>query len=260
MRKEYVRFTKIQILAVVLLIVAVVAGVSILVVKERYQVTKVTVTGNRHYTEEQIRNIVMEGKYGSNSLYLHYKYRNKDLKDIPFVETMDVEIISPHEIAITVYEKAVAGYVEYLGRYMYFDKDGIVVESSLEQTKSVPYVTGLTFDHVVLHEKLPVENDLIFKDILSITQLFNKFNIAADKIYFSPQMEITLYFGEAKVFIGTMDNIDEKMIRLQHIIPKLQGLKGVLHMENYTDDADNQYTTFQKEEEPQSSTSDNAAE
>lgn len=214
----------------------------------KYEVTTVTVTGNRHYTPEQIQDIVMAGKYGHNSLYLHYKYRNKTVENIPFVETMDVDIISPSEISITVYEKAIAGYVEYLGRYMYFDKDGIIVESTTQQVRDLPYVAGLKFDHVVMYEKLPVEDDQIFKEILNVTQLLSKYDIETDKIYFDPERNITLYFDEAKVQIGNMDSIDEKMARLHNIIPQLEGLSGTLDMRNYAEDTGNVKSVFQRKD------------
>ena len=89
----------------------------------------------------------------------------------PFIEKMSVDILAPDSIKITVYEKAVAGYIEYLGKYMYFDKDGIIVETSDVKTAGIPQVTGLQFDYVVLHERLPIENDTSFQSILDITQL-----------------------------------------------------------------------------------------
>ena len=46
---------------------------------------------------------------------------------------------------ITVYEKAVIGYIRYMGCNMYFDKDGIVVESSTETFEKVPEIIGLKF-------------------------------------------------------------------------------------------------------------------
>lgn len=247
-KKDYQRFSRLQIILVVLMVLAVVLVGAFFFVKERYKVTTVNVTGNQHYTVDQIKDIVMSGKYGDNSLYLHYKYKNKTIEDVPFVETMDVTIVSPSEISITVYEKAIAGYVEYLGHYMYFDKDGIVVESTLTQSKDLPYVTGLKFDHVVMYEKLPVENDEIFKDILSVTQLLSKYQISTDKIYFDSERNITLYFGQARVRLGSMDNIDEKMIKLQFIIPKLDGLSGVLYMENYTEESEDKFITFQRDD------------
>ena len=95
-----------------------------------YTVRTVYVEGNVHYTEDEIMEIVMSGPLGDNSLYLSLKYRDRGIQDIPFVDVMNVSILAPDTIKITVYEKALAGYVKYLDTYMYFDKDGYVVESS----------------------------------------------------------------------------------------------------------------------------------
>lgn len=198
-----------------------------------YTVTTVYVEGNVHYTNEEIINMVMEGHYGNNSLLLSLRYKDKSIVGVPFVEKMDVSVMDPHTIKIEVYEKALAGYVEYLERYMYFDKDGIVVESSLEKTEGVPMVTGLHFDHVIVYEPLPVENDEIFKSILNITQLVNKYNLSIDRIYFGSDGSLTLYFGEVRAALGIGDNLDEKIMNLQNMLPSLEGEKGTLRMENY---------------------------
>ena len=97
---------------------------------------------SKHYSAAEIRSMIMTGYFGDNSLYLSLKYKNKDIKDVPFVETMDVAVQSNDTIKITVYEKALAGYVEYLGRFMYFDNKGVVVEASKVITKGIPQITG----------------------------------------------------------------------------------------------------------------------
>ena len=130
---------------------------------------------------------------------------------------MDVTINSPTEVTINVYEKAVAGYVKYLGRYMYFDREGVIVEASTEMIPGIPYVTGLTFDECVLYEPLPVKDKEVFSVILSLTQLFDKYEIDPDRIYFDDSMNVTLYFGDARVIIGSMENIDEKMMKLKKL-------------------------------------------
>lgn len=212
-----------------------------------YRVTTVYVEGNLHYTNEEIMNMVMEGELGSNSLYLSLKYKNKGVENVPFIQTMDVDILAPDTIRITVYEKAVAGYIEHLGRYLYFDKDGIIVEASKEPTAGIPQVTGLHFSHVVMYEKLPVDQPEIFEDILDITQLLNKYGIAADKIRFDKTMHKTLYFGEARVSLGSNDNIGEKIMKLKAILPSLSGKKGLLRMDNYSEEVQN--ITFEVDEE-----------
>ena len=204
-----------------------------------YTVTTVYVEGNVHYTNEEIIDMVMEWRYGNNSLLLSIKYKDKSIVGVPFVEKMDVSVMDPHTIKIEVYEKALAGYVEYLERYMYFDKDGIVVESSLEKTAGVPMVTGLVFDHVVLYEPLPVENPEIFSSILSITQLVNKYSLSIDRIYFGRDGSLMLYFDDVKVALGIGENLDEKIMKLQYMLPELRGKSGTLRMENYTEETKN---------------------
>jgi cell division protein FtsQ len=99
-----------------------------------------------------------------------------------------------------------------------------------------------------MYEKLPIENEQIFKEILSITQLLTKYRIKTTKIYFDQDLNIVLYFEKAKVQIGNMNNIEEKMIKLQYIVPQLDGLSGTLYMENYQNDSKEDYITFQRDD------------
>ncbi len=219
---------------VVAAILAVLAAVGTLVIIHVFTVKNVTIEGNTHYTNEEIYDMVMGDRLGRNSIYLSLKYKNKDIEDIPFIETMNVKITDPSSIKIIVYEKAVAGYVEYMGRYFYFDKDGTVIESSDKRTMGIPQVMGLNFDHIILYEKLPVESDEVFKQILEMTQLLAKYDIEMDKLFFDKNYSMTLYFGDARIRVGDFTNIDEKIIRLKDILPELEGKKGVLRLDNYT--------------------------
>lgn len=234
-------------LMIILLAVIVVALCALMAFAEKYRVDTIVVEGNTHYTTEEINDMVMgDGFFAKNSLYLSLKYRNKEIKDIPFIESMSVKVLSPTSIKVIIFEKAMAGYVEYMGRFFYFDKDGTVVESSDVKTYGIPQVLGMRFDHIVLYEKLPVSDDRIFREILDVSQLADKYEIEVDKIYFDDDYNITLYFGDARVKLGNYDNIDEKMIRLKAILPELEGKKGVLRMENYT--VDSAFTSFEVEE------------
>ena len=225
-------------------IVIVCLAAAALVVVSVFRVQNVSVEGNVHYTSEEIEAMVLTDRLSYNSLYLSLKYRNKEIRDIPFIETMSVRVDSPDSITIRVYEKSVAGYVEYMGRYMYFDRDGIVVESSETRTEGIPQVTGIRFDHVVLYEALPVKNTDIFQEILSITQMLSKHQITTDKIYFNESNEITLYFDNIRAKLGK-DNLEEKVMRLEQILPNLSGESGVLDLQNYSEDR--KTVTFQKD-------------
>ena len=238
-RQDQLRFDRTKrtlIIAGSLLFVLLFLLIGYIYIITNYTVTTVHVEGNIHYTDEEIMEMVMSGAYGDNSLLLALKYRDKGIDDVPFIQTMDVTIEARDTIRISVYEKALAGYIAYLGQYMYFDKDGIVVEASTEKTAGIPQVTGLAFDHVILHEPLPVEKPEVFADILNITQQLDKYDMSADKIYFSPDYQVTLLFGDARVALGNDIYIEEKIMILQGILPNLLGKSGVLDMREFSED------------------------
>ena len=223
----------------VLMTLLIIGAVAIKYIADNYTITNIYVTGNTHYTNDEIIDMVITDRLSNNSLYLSMKYRNKSIEGVPFIEKMDVDIVSPDTVRINVYEKAVAGYIAYLGRYMYFDRDGIVVESSLEPSDTAPQVMGLSFDYCIMHEKLPIENQDVFEEILDITQLLSKYQLGADRIFFDSEYNVYLYFDEIEVSLGKEDFIDEKIIQLQYILPELSGKKGILEMKDFDDDTKN---------------------
>lgn len=203
-----------------------------------FRVNQVKVTGNSYYTEEEIVNLVMgESK---NSLYLVVFYDYLGGKEIPFVDNVEVSMISPGKIKIRVYEKKMIGYVEYMGANLYFDKDGTVVESSGEVLEGIPCIKGLKFDTLTLYQPLNVQNGEVFDKLLSMTQVTEKYDLAPDAITLkNDSTEIVLTFGNVRINLGTGQNMDEKAARIKSLLPDLVDKSGVLHMEEYTSQSTN---------------------
>jgi cell division septal protein FtsQ len=222
---------------VLALILTVLAG-GIIFTLSWFQVRYVTVEGSTHYTDEEIRQYATSGFLGSNSLALSLLYKNRTFNNVPFIESMEVEVVSRDTIHVTVYEKSIAGCVNYLGRYMYFDRNGMVVESSEELMDGVPEVTGLAYDHIALNEKLPVEDETIFARILVLTQLMDKYELSAQRIYVSSSGKLSAYFDDVCVNLGEDEYMDEKMSNLSKILPSLEGKSGTIDMSEYTPDTD----------------------
>ncbi len=208
-------------------------ALSIIYILNFCHVTAVKVDGNIHYSNDEITKMVMEGPLGDNTVYLYLKYRDREIKDVPFVETMSVTIESRNTIRITVYEKSLAGYVEYMDRYLYFDRTGTVVESSQVKTPGIPQVTGLHFGYAVLYEPLPVEDPLVFERVLDTSQLLNKYSLDADRIHFAMDGSLVLFFGKVEVFVGDDSFIDEKIMVLPDIVSKLEGQSGTIDLSTY---------------------------
>lgn len=191
-------------------------------------------TGNTQYTAEELT----EKIFGSNPNTLKYYLFGKQA-EIPFVQKYEVSIGWPHKFEVTVYEKAVVGYINYMGSNMYFDKDGFVVESSPSRVRGIPQVTGIDFKTIVLNSKLSVENEAVFGKVLELTQLFDKNKIDIDKIYFDKDLNATLYYGDVKIILGDDSELAEKIHCVKEMSEDLKRLKGTLHMEEYSENSPN---------------------
>ena len=219
------------ILTILLILTACAAGFY-----EYFKVRNVTVNGSTYYTNEEIENIVMQGFLGHNSVVLSLRYSNTQVQEVPFIEKMDVTVLSHDSIEIDVYEKPIIGYVNYLGTCMYFDREGTIVDSSEKPLEGIPEVTGLKFDHIVMNEKLPVEDTTVFGRVLNISQILDKYSLTADKIYFNSSYSMILFFGDVQVNMGDEEYTEEKVANLSQILPALEGKKGTLDLASYTPD------------------------
>ena len=198
-----------------------------------FNIDTINVTGNKHYTEDQIVEFVKNSGYVDNSILLMLKSKIKPISDIPFIAKLSIDYEGAHEITITVYEKAMAGCIEYMDRYVYFDQDGYVLEISLTKLSDAPCITGMSFESIELHEKLPITDDKRFKTILKLTQLIEKYEIIVDSIQFTSEGDIVMQQGYIRIELGDGSRLEEQLIDLNKILEGLKGKKGTIDMKEF---------------------------
>lgn len=211
---------------------------------QRISDNDIVIEGNVKYTKEEMIDYIFKSDWDKNPFVLYYKTNYGKQKVIPFVDQYDVKVTSINSVKITVYEKKIIGYVTYMGSNMYFDKDGTIVESSVEVLEGIPRITGLDFDSIVLYETLPVGDNEIFRLILDTTQTLQKYNIMVDRIYISDKKEVSLYMKDIKVDLGVNEDMNDKIRSLNDMLPGLEDLSGTLDIREY--DENNKGYTFKK--------------
>jgi cell division protein FtsQ len=216
-----------------------VIGIPAVLFVSTFHIKKIEVVGAKRYTTEQITEQLMQTKQDSNAIYLYLKYNYFTKVRIPFVEKVDIEMVDNHTVTIFVYEKMVAGCVDFMGEYLYFDKDGIIVESSSKRLEDIPIINGLQFDKIVLNEKLKVQKDELFDIIINLTQLIEKYDLGVDTISFNNKYEVTVDCGDIKVLLGKRSTYDEVLSELKNILVKAKGMEITLDMRNYVKGTDN---------------------
>ena len=200
----------------------------------RFNIESIQVVGNIHYTDDEIIEMVVGEGYNQNTLVMYVKNKLMPMRDIPFVQKVDVEYVSNHEITLTVYEKSIAGCVQFMNEYMYFDKDGIVLESTQDRLEDIPCIEGIHFDTMVIHEALPIEDSSFFYTVLTLTQLIQKYDLPVENVRFTSQNEIVMYSNGIQILLGDGSHVDEQLSELKNILQSVDDRHGTLYMKDYS--------------------------
>ena len=211
-----------------------------------YKVDSVQVRGTTHYSDEEVKKMVLRGPLASNSVLAPMIYSTTDTDDVAFVDAFKVTQINRNTICISVKEKKPVGCIHYLDSYVFFDRNGIFVEGSKTRDESVPYFDGIQVNSVVMDEKLDIKGDSVLNTAVALSTIFQKNEMIPDHIQFDSSYSISLIYGDITVQLGKDENLEEKKNRVIAILPKLTGKKGILHMESVSTDTN----TFEEEKEP----------
>lgn len=198
-----------------------------------YKLKEIKVSGCVNVDEQVVIDAIEAQKFSGNTALLYLSNKIDPIEDIPFVEKIDIEFISKNEISVMVYEKSIAGCVEYMDSYVYFDKDGIILDVSSDIIQGVPCIKGLKFDSWEIGKKLPIDDTGKFQSILSITQLIDKYELDIDGIKFTAENEIILLHDKITIELGNGEYLEIQMMNLGSILAQLEGKEGTLYMKDF---------------------------
>lgn len=211
---------------------------------QTFKLTDITIEGCENVDEKAVLETINEYNKSGNTLLFLLKLKFKPIPDIPFVQKLDVEYVSKNEIKVTVYEKVLAGCVEYMDGYVYFDKDGKVLDSSNLKFPGVPIIKGLTFNEWEYGKQLPIDDPSKFNYILTITQLRDKYDLSIQTVEFTEENEIVLTHDKITILLGEGEYLAIQMMNLGSILDGLEGMEGTLYMKDF--DSENAEASFHR--------------
>ncbi len=223
-----------------------------------FRVTKVEVKGNEFYTDKEIKKMVLDAPIAKNTILAMMIKTEEKTKDAQLIEKVTLKRENMNTLVVQVKEKKLIGYFDYEGKYANFDRQGVVQILTEEPIKDVPYIEGLDVKDVKQGEKLKGVNTKKLNSILSVGKMLEKTEQKPDKLVFNEMKQLVLYYGEIEVRLGSDENMDEKMNRLVGILPQLEGMEGILHLENITEDT--QAVVFDDTQKSETDTSEEDGE
>ncbi len=181
--------------------------------------------------------MVLKGPFASNSVLASRFLSDESVKDVPFVDSFSVTMMGHDSIAITLREKKPVGCIPYLDSFLYFDRNGVFIEGSHTRVENVPYFVNVPITEAVQYEKLAFKGQTILNAAVALSTIFQKNNQIPDYIEFDENSNISLSYGDIVVMLGKDEYLEDKMNRVIAVMPEVKGRKGILHLENVSDNS-----------------------
>lgn len=196
-------------------------------------VQDIEVTGTKYSNEQDIIDWIEEDPLTANSIYAVLKHKFGSYTIPTYLEDVSVSFKAPWKLRVKVQEKDIMGCILVDNNYVYFSEDGTVLLKGTEILDGIPVVEGLKVGNVKLYQELEIGNEKVFAYIIDISNEITERELSPDRLVWEDG-SMNLYFGEVCVQLGKM-NFDEKLTQLPPILEKLEGQKGTLHLEHYSE-------------------------
>lgn len=206
----------------------------------------VTVEGTTLYSDAEIKEMVLDDQYSFNAVYVFLKNAIMPKTDIEFIDKCDVRMTSYDAVSIVAHEKSIMGYMTNDNvTYIYFDYDGNIVEVSQRFIDGYTKVEGVLCEDPQVGQTLAIgEREISY--LTSLIKLVIKYELVPNLIHYDVDGTITLMYDNYNIDLGNSNYLEDKISRVQYILPNLEGMTGTLHLENFSNE--NTDIVFEKAE------------
>lgn len=205
-----------------------------------FRLEEVRVIGNKNYTAEEIKSLMGFPEDAPNTVFTYLRFFRYKVKDVPFINDINVKIENRNMICIEVSEKDILGCFKKGKTYFYFDDSGIIQESLSSKREKVPVIRGAKTSDLEIGMEISVEDQNVLKGIMELSRLLLDYEITAQEIEIDESGYFTVHINDnIRAAMGSPVLLEEKTSELANILPELQQMEeseqisGILHLENY---------------------------
>lgn len=206
-----------------------------------FRVKRVTIEGNTYYSQTDMAERFQTNILEKNILSFWLLDKCSLTPELPFVREYEVSYPNINEIHIKLYEKSIVAGIAYSNQYIYFDKDGMVLQSSEKPVDNIPLFESKKLTTFTLYEKVQMEDEGLLGQILNLANLFQHYQIKWDKVQFDEGDNAILTIGKIQVLLGKKDNYDEEISALSSVLEnnsKKENQEGTFDLRNHKVGAD----------------------
>lgn len=213
-----------------IILVAFFTGMYFFFTSSLFDIQKITVENNSHYTQEQIISLA-GAKTGENLFETSLSEMKEKLLADPYIKNVKLKRRLPAEIKIIVAERKEDAAVPYGNKYIIIDNEGMVLRQA-DQEPALTLMLGMTIKNMKPGTPLEVEDNASLTDTLKLLEEVREHELFFKKVDIS-KVVIKAYIYDQLVCEGTPDDIRNNLDSLQEVLYDLytKGIeRGVIKM------------------------------
>ena len=230
-KRKKIRNKKIIIvLEILLLLGAIIGGITFAMVSPIFNIKEIQVVNNNHINSETIISL-SEMQLDENIFRFNSGKVIKKIKENPYIKNVKIHRKIPNTIQIEVEERQHAYSVDFLGKYAYVDKQGYILEISEDNMQKMILQGIETKEEQVLEGARLNEEDLKkLEDVIKIMNATKEYELdtKVTSIDITNKNEYSIYLEQEKkkVYLGDNSNLGNKMLYVNAIIEEEKGKQG----------------------------------
>lgn len=200
-----------------------------------FRIRTVTVEGNTFFSEQEVAKTYQSSFWEKNLLTFFIFDKLGINTDPPYVRESEVTFPSINEAHIKLYEKTILAGVCFSNHYIYFDKDGMVLQSLDKALPDIPYFVVDDIKDFSLYQTLSTGREEELPQMMNLANRLMYYKIDWDRIEINSEGFATLYSGAITVLLGRHTDYDEILSVLSDILETAKKSKksGEIDLSNY---------------------------
>ena len=208
----------------------------------KFNITEIKVDGYNKNSEETYISLTQIELNTVNIFTISKNNIIKNIKENPYVESVQIKRELPGTLHITIKERTTAYQVQNNDKYIYLDKQGYVLEIGNE-LKNTTKIIGLDCTNKEVMDGQRLENndliklDLILKIINQCKYNNIENNITEVDVSNKSNVKLNIDKGNKIVYLGDASSINERILWLKTILEKEKKNKGEIFINGDLNDS-----------------------
>ena len=167
-----------------------------------FLIREVTVEGNTFFPEGKVAESYQQHFWQKNVLTNLLMDALGFTEDPPYVRESELTYPSFGELHIKLHEKSILAGVKYSNHYIYFDKDGMVLKTTEEAMKDIPFFESEDVTDFTLYRTLTTKREELLTQMLNLSNRLTYYKIDWERANFDNQGHASIYSGRRRQNTG----------------------------------------------------------